>query len=133
VTELWAFPVPATKVMKGPFFVPSSRRECEISFIIEAEDDTLRRVALLFEGVEAYKCTYLTSISAEMFNTAYARIVRLDESYWMTQILKVYGSPKYHRPELQHLMVCFDDGPCYEVICTNVNVFKENHTPVEHL
>jgi len=115
---LWKLPVPASALLRSPAFAPLPKRQCELSFPIES-DEGETRVALLFEGVEAYKCTYLTSCSAEMFNTAYGKLVRLGATAWLSEVLKVYSKSSQTPKELQHLMICFDDGPCYEIICTS--------------
>jgi hypothetical protein len=119
---LWKLPVPATALLRSPVFRSLPKRQCELSFDIEA-DDGETRVGLLFEGVEAYKCTYLTSISAEMFNTAYGKLVKLGATAWLNAAMKVYSKPSQAPGELQHLMICFDDGPCYEFICTSFKAF----------
>ena len=75
----------------------------------------------MFDGVEAYKCTYLTSCSAEMFNIAYGKLVRLAATPWLNEVLKSCAKTSQASKELQHLMICFDDGPCYEVICVRFN------------
>ena len=114
---LWKLPVPATAVLREPIFTALAKRQCELSFHIETDDGD-NRVGLLFEGVEAYKCTYLTSCSAEMFNSAYGKLVRLGATQWLREVLKSYNASPEPK-ELQHLMICFDDGPCYEVICVS--------------
>jgi hypothetical protein len=116
-TELWKLPVPATSLVNGPDFNVLPRRQCEISFHIEGNEAELTRVWLLFNDVEAFKCTYLTSCSAEMFNAAYGKLVRLGATPWLTELLRTYGKSKLPGEELQHLMICFDDGPCYEIVC----------------
>lgn len=121
-TELWKLPVPATALVKGPIFAALPKRQCEISFYVEGNDGATPKISLLFEGVEAYKCTYLTSCSAEMFNMAYAKLVRLRASPWLTELLKTYGKGAYPPKELQHLMICLDDGPCYEFACLSFMV-----------
>jgi hypothetical protein len=116
-TELWKLPVPATALVKGPTFAVLPKRQCEISFYIEGDSGAATRTSLLFEGVEAYKCTYLTSCSAEMFNAAYGKLVRLAATPWLTELLKTHCQRGEPPKELQHMMICFDDGPCYEIIC----------------
>jgi len=117
-TELWKLSVPAASLVKGPDFTVLPKRKCEISFYVEGDDGQTARSGLRFDGVEAFKCTYLTSCSAEMFNVAYGKLVRLVGSPLFNEILKTYNG---NRPveELQHLMTCFDDGPCFEIICTD--------------
>ena len=115
---VWKLPVPASALIRGPTFVALGKRRCELSFSVEGEQGETQAVGLRFEGVEAYKCTYLTSCSAQIFNTAYGKLVRLESTQWLNKILMNYkASPKSN--ELQHLMICFDDGPCYEIICVS--------------
>lgn len=123
--ELWKMPVPATSLIRGPDFGVLPRRQCEISFHVENDDGEHTRIALLFDGLEAFKCTYLTSCSAEMFNTAYAKLVCLGPTSWLAEVLKVSDGGKQSNTELRHLMICFDDGPCYEMICRS---FSENRS-----
>ena len=115
--ELWKFPVPVTALLRGPFFRDFPKRRCEISFYIEGNGTESSKVALTFDGVEAYKCTYITSLTAEIINAAYGKLIRIDGSPWIAEISKVYDKGGRASKNLQHLMVCFDDGPCYEFIC----------------
>jgi hypothetical protein len=121
---LWKLPVPATAIIQGPFFKVLPRRQCEISFSIEAEDGGEKTAALLFEGVEAFKCTYLASlgsISHQLFREAYANLICLEGSPWLAEVSKARSDYHAKMPtqpkDVQHLMICFDDGPCYEIIC----------------
>lgn len=117
--ELWKTPVAPTALVMSPIFAVLPKRQCQISMEFEGSSGIVRN-ALLFEEVEAFKCTYLTSCSAEMFNTAYGKLVRLGSTQWLaeTQEANSRRSPS----ELQHLMICFDDGPCYELICRGFRV-----------
>ncbi len=93
-TELWKLPVPATALVKGPEFNVLAKRQCEISFHIEGNGTELIKISLLFDGVEAFKCTYLTSSSAEMFKAAYAKLVRLGAAPWLSELLKTKGGSR---------------------------------------
>jgi hypothetical protein len=104
-------------LLKGPDFCVLPKRQCEISFHIEGGNREALRVGLVFEGVEAFKCTYLTSCTAEMFSMAYAKLVRLGETPWLSELLKTYVPGSQTANQLQHLMICFDDGPCFEIVC----------------
>src|SRR6185369_10036935 len=115
---LWQLPVPATAIIQGPFFKVLPKRACEISFSIEAEDGTEKMTTILFEGVEAFKCTYLASlgsISNQLFREAYANLFCLKDSPWLGEVRKAWT--EYHakmpvpQKKPQHLMMCFDDGP----------------------
>ena len=123
---LWDMPVPSSALTKGPSLTALLKRECELSFYVET-DDSEKRVGILFEGVEAYKCTHMTARSVEMINTAYDRLVRLDASPWLAEVsansAEYYAKRQGSLKELQHLMICFDDGPCYEFICVGFKPF----------
>lgn len=119
-------PVPSSALTRGPRFAALPKRECELSFYVESDDGD-KKAGILLDGVEAYKCTHMTARSVEVINTAYDKLVRLDDSPWLAEVkansLEYYtkrqGAPK----ELQHLMISFDDGPCYEFICVGFKPF----------
>jgi hypothetical protein len=72
---------------------------------------------MLFEGVEAFKCTHDTAFTLEMIETAYDRFADLGPTEWLTQIESQLVSSREDATGLRHLMIYFDDGPCYEFIC----------------
>lgn len=114
--------MPATALTRGPVLAQLPKRQCEVSFHIESEDGGEKRVAVVLEGVEGYKCTHLSSLSTEMISSAYGKLVRLGGTPWLAEVSTLYNSycasARQTPKELQHLMLCFDDGPCYEAICT---------------
>src|SRR5712692_3839227 len=120
--DLWKLEVAATALFTDPEFASLGRRQCRLSFSYEGQTaDTITSASLVFQSVEAFRCTYLSSCSAEMFKQAYGRLVDLGQTPWLREILPLYT--KFHRAygqvaqDLRHLMICFDDGPCYEFIC----------------
>lgn len=124
-TNLWSAPVPLTAIMQGPFFEVLAQRRCEIRFSVEGEDGSAEWLTLGFEGVEAFKCTYLTSLGSvdrDLRKQAYGTVISIESSRWLTEVQQSYT--EYCRAarvvpnELRHLMICFDDGPCYEFICS---------------
>ena len=123
---LWEMPVPSSALTRGLSFAALLKRECELSFYVESEDGD-KKTGILFDGVEAYKCTHMTARGVEMINTAYEKLVLIDGSPWLEEVkaissayyTKRQGTPK----ELVHLMICFDDGPCYEFICIGFRPF----------
>ena len=116
--ELWKFPVAPTALIRSPRFATLPKRQCAI--YLEFEDVTT--ITLLFEGVEAFKCTYLTFCTAEMFNTAYGKVVQLGTTAWLTDVQGVGTNSPRGQKDLKHLMICFDDGPCYEFICAGFRI-----------
>jgi hypothetical protein len=118
-------PVPPTAITRGPTFTPLPSRQCELSFYVEAETADEKK-SLMFDGVEAYKCTYLAALSADVISAAYGELVDLGESQWLAEISQ--KATVHHRkvkktpPPLRHLAICFDDGPCFEIICVGFNL-----------
>ncbi len=115
MTELWQLPVPASALLQSPEFVVLPRRECELRLSIEGDDGSPTPLVLRFGGLEAYKCTFMTSCTADMFNLAYGRLVSLD-SEWLVKIKRTGKKDQKAVDALRHLMITFDDGPCYEVV-----------------
>jgi hypothetical protein len=100
------------------------KRQYEISFSIEAKDGGEQMETLLFDAVEAFKCTHLASLGAigqDLRRQSYGTIISIPRSPWLQEVKKSYAeycvSARLTQKELQHLMITFDDGPCYEFIC----------------
>jgi hypothetical protein len=108
-------------------FKPLVGRRCELSFVADDSVGREIRAGLLFDGVEAYKCTYMSSLSVEMIRAAYGRLVRLEQTPWLGEVsgrsARHYEIAKQPPRRLQHLMICFDDGPCYEILCVSFGPF----------
>jgi hypothetical protein len=121
MAELWALPVPASALMTGPEFIHLPRRTCELRFSVESEDGNPTVLAIRFEGLETYKCTFMTSCTYEMFDLAYGRLISI-ESKWLEEIRRTRRRSPEIEEALKHLMITFDDGPCYEFICRSWNV-----------
>ena len=103
------------------------QRECELSFYVETDDGD-RKSGIIFTGVEAYKCTYMTARSEEMINKAYDKLIRINESSWLKDVIinssVFYKENKNKNNNLQHVMICFDDAPCFELICIDFNIIE---------
>jgi hypothetical protein len=123
---LWSMPSPSSTLTRGPSFAELPRRQCELSFWFETEDGGEQKAGFHFDGVAAFKCTFMTALSLEMIETAYDKVVRIHDSQWCAEIAnrrRSHLDSAQTVGELQHLMICFDDGPCYEFICTAVHPF----------
>ncbi|WP_322023562.1 hypothetical protein [Burkholderia sp. BCC1977] len=118
MNELWQLPVPASALLKSPEFVVLPRRECELRLSIEDEEGEATDCTLRLSGVEVYKCTFMTSCTADMFKLAYGKLVSLD-SDWLDKVRIAGRKDSKTIAALQHLMITFDDGPCYEFLCTS--------------
>ncbi|ASL46856.1 hypothetical protein bAD24_III05660 [Burkholderia sp. AD24] len=84
--------------------------------LFEGDHGAPQEIALQFTGVESYKCTFLNSCTAAMFNLAYGKLVSLD-STWLDEVRSAGKKDQATIDALQQLMITFDDGPCYEIIC----------------
>lgn len=119
--ELWKLPVPATALISGPDFAVLPQRRCEISFAVEGHDDSALKKTITFESVQAYRVTYMSSLDVNLINTAYGKLVDLGDSPWLIEINQrsaaYFAKIKKAPPTLSHLAICFDDGPCFEIIC----------------
>jgi hypothetical protein len=122
---LYELPITSSARTRGPTFAALLKRECELAYYVETQNGD-RKIGIIFEGVEAYKCTYMTARSVEMINVSYDKLVRIDVSPWLAAVQS--NSSEYYKrrqgspPQLQHLMICFDDGPCYEIICVDFRI-----------
>ena len=122
VEILWELPVAPTSLFHDVEFAVLTGRQCKLTFSFEGKDDEhMASVSLVFEGVEAFKCTYLSSCNRTMANQAYGMLVDLGNTPWLSEALPFYQ--KFRRAygrdleRLRHLMIYFDDGPCYEFLC----------------
>lgn len=118
----WTLPVPSTALLDGgPVFEKRLGREVALRLSYEGEDDALHTSAIVFQGVEAFKCTYYRARDTLMLD-AYDRLVDRGLSAWLEEVhanLKKNGGDPH---KLVHLMISFDDGPTYEIVCRDFRV-----------
>lgn len=125
----WKLPVPATGIIRGPFFRDLLSRRCEISFTVEGNNGEETPIAIVFDGVEAFKCTYLKalgSIDRQLKKDAYGALIEISGSTWLGEVETSYkkycADAKIEPAHLHHLMMLFDDGPCFEFVCVSFEV-----------
>jgi hypothetical protein len=121
IVTLWEIPVPPTQVETTRIEqLPKRLTRLAISYVVLKDDvDAVEYHDLCFEGTELFMCTYLSSLTPEMTRSAYGKLVDLGRTELRTKIAA--GSQK---KDIRHLMICFDDGPCYEVVCTSFSHSK---------
>jgi hypothetical protein len=118
----WTLPVPSTALLDGgPALEKRLRREVGLRFSYEGEDGTHRSGAVVFEGVEAFKCTYYRARGASMLH-AYDKLVDEGQSPWLREVIENLEKNGGDAAGLCHLMINFDDGPAYEVVCRSFRV-----------
>lgn len=120
---IWELPVPPTAIVRGPDFSVLPRRGTKLEFSIEGPAAKETTVTLRFDDVVAYRCTYLPALTATMVEAAYGKLVDLGATNWLTEVQRVI---RPLNPLLRHLMICFDDGPCYELICESYLVADQS-------
>lgn len=116
MTINWTTPAPSSSFVEGLSFKVGLKRTASLQFSYEDSDDLIRRCELKFIGIESFKCTYMTSLSVEMINSAYDRLIEIPDSPWIKELKARTEKP------LKHFRICFDDGPCYEFICADVEI-----------
>lgn len=122
---LWNAPNPSSGFLEQAVLAVLPKRICSLSFAVEGDLGVAVRVELLFEGVVAFKCTYMYGLTVDMIESAYDRVVELPESPWLNET-KSGRMPLYAKERVRHLRVCFDDGPCYEFLCTDFKATSRN-------
>jgi hypothetical protein len=122
---LWTLPVASTALLSESTFQMLLKRTCALLCEYEDYNAIIVSLKLLFDGVESFKCTYMGACTVEMIRTAYDKVVDVGSTEWLTVIRdrlvnSGYGSQNVE--DLKHLMIYFDDGPCYEFICRSFRV-----------
>jgi hypothetical protein len=121
---LWQLPVPSTALLDGgPVFEERPRREVALRMSYEADkaDGEDQVIALVFEEVEAFKVTYFHARGKQMLES-YDCLTDRGCTSWLNEIVGNVTRYGESTTTLAHLMIDFDDGPCYEVICRSYRV-----------
>ena len=124
ITEYWQTPSPSSNFLEGVAFRVLPKRTCSLSFKSEDANGNWETFDLRFREVAAFKCTYLPALTAEMIQSAYDKLVDMGESTWLAEARSVRTHANEGTP-LRHLRICFDDGPCYEFLCTGFEAINE--------
>ena len=127
MTELWKSPSPSSSFLEGVLLKVLPKRSCVLSFSTEGASGGWEAFELRFHEVAAFKCTYLPALTAEMIRSAYDTLVNLESSAWLAEASSVRSDPS-EAGLLRHLRICFDDGPCYEFLCTGFDAVRGPET-----
>lgn len=123
--KIYELPVPSTALLNGVSLQVLPKRTCALTCEYEGERDEVISLKLIFEGVEAFRCTYYKACPVELIRTAYDKVVDLGASPWFSEVTERLTGAVLDVPELRHLVIYFDDGPCYEFICREFHAKKE--------
>lgn len=117
MTDLWTMLAPVTALFDDPTFPALPNRTCALRLSFEGENFKETNLGLRLRGIEVYRCTDPTSCTPEMFQTAQGKVVGLGS----TDLLVPQTNAGVNGAPQRHPMITFD-GPCYEFICTDVEV-----------
>jgi hypothetical protein len=123
----WTLPVPSTALLEGPSFEMRLGREAALSYSYEGPDDLRCPEAVVFQGVEAFKCTYYRARDPSML-VAYDRLVDRGTTAWLEEVRANLAKNAGDATGLVHLMINFDDGPAYEFVCRSFRIEKAQGT-----
>lgn len=119
---LWTLPVASTALLgTGPALEMRLRRDVALSFAYEGQADEIHTTSVVFQGVEAFKCTYLLARDKSVL-AAYDRVVDAGSSPWLEELRRVLDANGADTSGLLHLMIDFDDGPTYEFVCRSFRI-----------
>lgn len=116
---VWTLPFPSSG-LSGVGFQRLLGRGCALA----CDDGESSPVRVVFEGVEAFKCTYHNACTLEMVET-YDKLTDLGSTDWLDSVRRQLSGAGDDVDSLRHLMIYFDDGPCYEFICRGFRVAEE--------
>jgi hypothetical protein len=116
--RVWKLPVPSTSLMGGGVvFEKRLGREIALRYEMEGGSGEPEAERLVFTGVEAFKCTNGRACSEWMLG-AYDHLIDVASSPWLHDVTAQLKRSGAATPALRHLAIYFDDGPCYEILCT---------------
>ena len=130
---VYTLPVASTALVKEPEFGMLLGRFCSLTYSYEADNNPELVIVekLLFEGVEAFQCTYHKAVWIDMIET-YDKLTDIGKSKWLDAIIHNLKQSGGTPPELKHLRIYFDDGPCYEFVCRNFTIERYQESVVNN-
>jgi hypothetical protein len=126
MTEIiWETSISSTAFLNDVKFIMLAGRKCMLEYFYEGEEDYSEVLEkLIFDGVESFRCTYYKACSLDMIQ-AYDKVIDVGNSDWLDEIKQNLSEAKVMTENLKHLRIYFDDGLCYEFVCTSFEVVKE--------
>lgn len=76
-------------------------RECVLIFQYENDAGIFVSCNILVKGVEAFKCTYLTSLTSEMISSSYDQLIEVEHSDWLEEALYQVKQVTKEEPRLK--------------------------------
>lgn len=88
-----------------------------IGLVAENEDDQIVNIRLVFDGVQVFRRTDDPAKTLAMIETSYNKVVDRGDTQWLREVTAQIHVSRRDAP-LRDLIICFDEAPCYEFICT---------------
>jgi hypothetical protein len=119
---LWKLPVPSSALSSGGARLEiREKRSAAIKLEYEDEDGILKEDTLVFQGIEAFKCTYYRARGVSALQ-AYDHLIDRGSTNWLAEISGNLQQNGSRAEGLHHLMIDFDDGPCFEFLCRGFQI-----------
>lgn len=123
--KLWETPVPSSSFYRGVVFENHLGRQISLSFEYEDDKGQMKEGQISFFDIIAYRVIYLYGLTGEMIESSYDELIDLGNTDWLKEIKETLDKRGLSQQErerylnIKHYRICFDDGPCYEFICTS--------------
>lgn len=115
---LWQLPIPSSSLGEGVVFRVLSGRECTLTIKV----NSIQELLIAFKDVEAYRCHYYQACTVEMIDASYDKLIDAGKTKWLVAVSDQLTKYNEELVNLRHMMIYFDDGPCYEFICRAFSV-----------
>ncbi len=120
INLVWELPFPSTELIEMPIIQFTGSKKLSILLKFESEDECAK-FSVNFNNVKSFKCTYLDAVDVEMIKTSYDKLITLS-SDWLSSVNNISQRVSNQPLELYHYRLFLDEGPCYEVICSEVEI-----------
>ena len=84
--ELWRLPGQSMPLGRAPHLTVLSANTCWLEIEVEGVDGSPSHCSLILSGVESYRCTLPSSVSAEMAIASGERLAEIEPSNWLAEI-----------------------------------------------
>lgn len=88
-----------------------------MEFSLQVAEARSEALSLLFDHVASYRCTLRTALGPHAIQTFLGKLTEIIGSAWKDEVLVALTDNGTPPDPLRHLVICFEEGPCYEFIC----------------
>ena len=120
LTTLWKMPFLSGALAHDPSCVVSGDRVI-LELTAENEYDQIVSVRLIFDGVQVFRRTADPAKTLAMIEVAYNEVVDRGDTPWLREVTAETKARRRGQP-LRDLIICFDEAPCYEFVCTSFSL-----------